>query len=67
MNQAKAFAEFDRVCDVIDSCVTSRQNMVAYRMVQLFDRKWPQYAMLIAYLYDEVDDNLSTIVSKPRP
>lgn len=64
MSQAPGFEDFDKVCRVIDSCTNSRHNNVAYAMVQRYARKWPQNAILIAYLYDEVEGNLIDICTK---
>lgn len=31
-------SNYSKVCDVVNSCVTSRQNNVAYVMIQLYEK-----------------------------
>ncbi|UAV84675.1 hypothetical protein PHB09_180 [Pseudomonas phage PHB09] len=59
-------SDYWKVVDVIKSCKTSRQNNVAYRMVQLYEKKYPVSRGLAQELYDLCDENLTNICSRGR-
>lgn len=61
MNQK--LLDFDKVLTVIRSCVTSRQNNVAYRMVFNFHSKHKDHTFLDT-LIDECDRNLIEIAGR---
>lgn len=49
-----------KVRDVINSCTNSRHNNTAYRLVQLYEKKW-KHQPSADYLYERVDLNLVDI------
>ena len=55
-------SDYHKIVDVINSCITSRHNNVAYRMIQLYERKYPQNNGLAQNLYDLCDQNLIDIM-----
>lgn len=57
-------SDYWKIVDVINSCKTSAQNNVAYRLVQLYDRKYPVSRGLAQELYDLCDENLIDICNK---
>lgn len=55
-------SDYHKIVDVIKSCKTSRHNNVAYRMIQLYERKYPQNNGLAEQLYNLCDDNMIEIM-----
>lgn len=51
-------SDYWKVVAVIQSCRTSRQNNVAYRMIQLYEKKYPQNNGLADDLYTLCDINM---------
>lgn len=54
-------SDYWKTVAVIQSCRTSRQNNVAYRMIQLYEKKYPQNNGLADKLYELCDINLIEI------
>lgn len=56
--------DYEKVLKFIRSCVTSRQNNVAYRMAFNFHTKHKDHSFLDSLL-DECDRNMIEIVGRP--
>lgn len=54
-------SDYWKTVAVIQSCYTSGQNNIAYRMVQLYEKKYPSDKGLADKLYEMCDTNLIEI------
>lgn len=59
-------SDYWKTVQVIKSCKTSAQNNVAYKMIMLYERKYPQNNGLAENLYELCDENLSEIMEQGR-
>lgn len=54
-------SDYWKVVRVIESCKNSRQNNIAYRMIQLYARKYPESRESVNELYDICEENMINI------
>lgn len=59
-------SDYYKLVKVINSCKTSAQNNVAYRMIFLYQKKWPNNKILTQELFDLCDENLYDIVAEAQ-
>lgn len=61
----KKYDDYEKTLAVIKSCRTSRQNMVAYRMIWNFSSKYKD-DLLVLELFNRCDMNLVDIANHWR-
>lgn len=59
------FDDYAKVFAIITSCVTSRQQIVAFNVLMNFDKKWKDWE-LYEQLNDALDENLLNIIGRYR-